>query len=169
MRLVPLAAVALTIGLIVHHPLPAAGLFLPSLLHPRLRPLRVLALAFLAGAILPSPPTSSPLLRTFPEGADLVLVEGRVVRGADLPARGGARLDLAVTRVGKRALPGRVRLLLPPGAPRPSPGARVAAIGRLLRPRPAENPGEADPRRALLTRGITHLLAVRAAPSLRIE
>lgn len=168
MRLLPILAVALAAGLAVRHPLPASLLLLPVLLAPRLRGLRAPALAFVVGTLLSLAPPPSGLVRVFPDGADLIRVEGEVVVPPDLPVAGRTDLTLDVDRVAGRPLAGRILVLLPEGSPLPMPGARVTATGRLVRPRPAGNPGERGPRAALAARGVTHLLALRSAPSLRI-
>jgi len=167
-RLLPVIVCSLAAGILVARPLPAVLLLLPALFFPRLSPHRVAVLAFLAGNLLPGPAPEPPLARIFPEGSHLVSVTGVAATGADRPVFGRTEFILDLEQIGGHDLPGRLRVLLPEGAPLPDPGDRVFATGLILRPRPAMNPGEPDSRADQARKGVSHLLSVRTPRSLVI-
>ena len=155
---------ALVLGIVVGRPLAAVAL-LPATLSRRLRPSRVLLLAYILGAVLPGDPPPSTLLATFPDRAGLVRAAGEVTAGPDLPSLGVSRLEVKIDEVGGRKITGKVNILLARDSPLPSPGARVEFTGPLFRPRPPGNPGELDARDLLARQGVTHFGAGSTAQS----
>ncbi|MBZ0135702.1 MAG: ComEC/Rec2 family competence protein [Planctomycetes bacterium] len=151
------------------------------------------ALLFLGYAGLARQTAPTHLSGLFPEGADLVRVEGTVVEGgdymlrdpgafeypespqpeADFPVGADPRRNVSwlirVERLPDMGVPatGLVKIYAPPGTDLPL-NARVSAIGKLSRPRRAGNPGEFDSRARYANRGISHTLTVKDAAQIVI-
>lgn len=164
----------------------------------RLRPAAIaagtsVALMFAGYAGLARQVPADSLLHQFPEGADLIRLEGVVIEGGDYVQRDPAAFeypdspqpekDFPVGADPRRnvsyllrveALPDMdtgvsalVKVYAPPGTAVPL-HARVSAIGKLSRPRRAGNPGEFDSRERYALRGITHTLTAKDAGQIRV-
>lgn len=129
-------------------------------------------------------PTS--LLHVFPEGTDLVRVEGVIIEGGDYVRRDPAAFEYPESPQPEESFPigadprrsvsyllrverlpdmdttasGLLKVYAPPGTDLPL-NARVNAIGKLSRPRRAGNLGELDSRERYALRRITHTLTVK--------
>jgi competence protein ComEC len=167
MRLLPILILALAAGIAIRCPvvaLPAALLSLTG----RLRFLRLPALAFALGGLVPTPVGDGTLLALYPEGARLLRLRGTVVEGPDRPHGGSARFRLRTREAAGKPASGDVRVYLPDGSFLPPAGTEIEVLGPLLIPRGPGNPGETSPRAALREAGITHILPVRSPECMTI-
>ncbi len=107
-----------------------------------------------------------------PAGAPLVQIDGVVRSASRGAALASARVTLADATLRSRdrtyAIPGRVELIVPGADLLPRRDSRVRALGTLLRPRAARNPGETDGSRARRRRGVDAVVALKSARALTV-
>ncbi len=110
-------------------------------------------------AIARVPPALPAAVAAAIETQEPVPIEARVLRGPEAATR-GARLVLAVERVGREDCAGRLSLSVVAGWPDVAPGERVRFSSRLRAVRGLSNPGLPDPTLALRSAGIDLLAGV---------
>jgi competence protein ComEC len=123
----------------------------------------VAAALFALGALLGTravrPPAPHPALAVALDSDAAQAIEGTVIRGPESTGT-GARLTVALTRVGGAPAAGTLALSVARGWPDFGPGERIACRARLHELRGTRNPGLPDPALALRAAGVDALAGV---------
>ena len=113
-----------------------------------------------------APPVLPAAVAAAIETQEPVPIQASVVRGPEAATR-GARLVLAVERVGRGDFAGRLSLSVVAGWPDVAPGKRIQFSSRLRAVRGLSNPGLPDPTFALRSAGVDLLAGVSDPSALR--
>jgi competence protein ComEC len=125
-----------------------------------------LALGVVLGARALAPATLDPALGRALDGDDPVAIEAEVLRGPE-DTGGGARLVVALAKIGDAHASGTLALSVARGWPDFGPGEWIACRARLRALRGTRNPGLPDPMLGLRAMGIDALAGVADPDAIR--